>query len=208
MTETMAITVFGATGRIGGLVLAEGVRRGHRITAFTRRPDSLTQTDSLAAVVHGDGRDHEAVARAAGGADAVIAIVSAGARKGPHQTAEVATVIIEEMAKAGVRRLVTTSAYPIVAERPRIPVAILRRILADSYADSAEMERLVAASGLDWTVARLNRLVDRPARGSVRLSTGQLARPRSMTRADAAATLLDLAEADTYARTAVNVCGP
>jgi hypothetical protein len=70
------------------------------------------------------------------------------------------------------------------------------------------MERLVAASGLDWTVARLNRLLDRPAQGGVHVSAGLLERPRSITRADAAATLLDLAEADTYAGTAVNVSGP
>jgi hypothetical protein len=147
------------------------------------------------------------VRRAVTGADAVIAVVSAGGRKGPFQTAEVARVIVDAMSAAGVRRLVTTSAYPIVAERPRILIALLRRVFAASYADHAEMERLVAASGLDWTVARLNRLLDRPAQGGVHVSTGLLDRPRSMTRADAAAALLDLAEADTYAGTAVNVRG-
>lgn len=202
----MKITVFGATGRIGRHILAEGPRRGHRVTAFTRRPDSLTDRSALAGVVSGDGRDPEAVATAVDGADAVIAVV-AGTRKGPHHTAAVARVIIDAMRQAGVRRIVMTSAYPIVADRPRIPVAILRRVLADSYADSAEMERLLADSDLDWTVARLTRLLDRPARGGVEVSTGLLARAGSLTRADAAATLLDLAEADTYARTAVNVTG-
>jgi len=201
------ITVFGATGRTGRHVLAEGARRGHRITAFTRRPDSLTDTSALAAVVHGDGRDPEAVDRAVAGADAVIAIVSAAGRKGPFQTAEVAKVIIDAMTRAGVRRLVTTSAYPIVGERPRLAMALLRRLFAASYADHAEMERLVAESDLDWTVARLNRLLDRPAQGGVHVTTDLLDRPRSMTRADAAAVLLDLAEADTYARAAVNVRG-
>lgn len=203
----MRITVFGATGRTGRHVLAEGARRGHRITACTRRPDSLTDTSALAAVVSGDGRDPEAVGRAVAGAGAVIAIVSAAGRKGPFQTAEVAKVIIDAMTRAGVRRLVTTSAYPIVGERPRLAMALLRRLFAASYADHAEMERLVAASDLDWTVARLNRLLDRPAQGGVHVTTELLDRPRSITRADVAVTLLDLVEADTYAGTAVNVRG-
>jgi putative NADH-flavin reductase len=201
----MKITVFGATGRIGRHILAEAKQRDHRITAFTRRPESLTETPET--VVHGDGRDKEAVARAVDGADAVIAVIGPDSRKGPHQTAEVARTIIGAMTAAGVRRLVVTSAYPIVAERPRLAIAVLRRVFAASYADGADMERLVAESGLDWTVARLNRLLDRPAQGSVQLSTGLLARPRSMTRADAATALLDLAEANTYAGTAVNICG-
>lgn len=203
----MRVTVFGATGRTGRHVVAEGVRRGHRVTAFTRRPDSLADPSSLAAVVHGDGRDPEAVARAVAGADAVIAIVSAAGRTGPFQTAEVAKVIVDAMTRAGVRRLVTTSAYPIVGEKPRLAMALLRRLFADSYADSAEMERLVAASDLDWTVVRLNRLLDRPARGDLHVTTELLARPKAMSRADVAAVLLELVEADTYVRTPVNVSG-
>ena len=204
----MRITVFGSTGRIGRHVLDQGVRRGHEVTAFTRRPQLLTSTEDLAAVVTGDGRDPEAVAAAVGGADAVIAVVAAASRKGPHHAAAVARVIVDAMAGAGGRRLVVTSPYPIVAKKPRVPIALLRLILAAAYADQAEMERIVSASDLDWTIARLNRLIDRPARGSVRVSADLLDRPSAVTRADAAATLLDLVADDAYARTAVNVAGP
>jgi uncharacterized protein YbjT (DUF2867 family) len=79
----MTITVFGATGRTGRHILSQGPRRGHQITAFTRRPDILTDTTALDQVIHGDGRDPQAVARAVTGADAVIAIVAAATRKGP-----------------------------------------------------------------------------------------------------------------------------
>jgi hypothetical protein len=86
-------------------------------------------------------------------------------------------------------------------------VAILRRILADAYADTAEMERVLAATDLDWTVVRLNRLLDKPARGTVQISRDLLDRPRSITRADAAATLVDTVETTTYARSAINIAG-
>lgn len=200
----MHVTVFGATGRTGRHIVAEALGRGHRVTAFTRQPDAIAD---VARVVRGDGRDPEAVATAVDGADAVIAVVAARTRKGPHHTAAVARVITDAMTRAGVRGLVITSAYPIVAERPRVPVALLRWLLADAYADLAEMERLVAASDLDGTVVRLNRLLDGPARGDARLSTGLLDRAGPITRADVAATLLDLAETGDHSGAAVNLCG-
>jgi putative NADH-flavin reductase len=203
----MKLTVVGSTGRTGRHVLAEGLRRGHDITAFTRRPDALTDTAALAGVVSGDARDGRAVRRAIGRADAVIAIVSAGGRAGPHHTAEVAATLLATMADCGIRRLVMTSAYPIVADKPRLLVAVLRRAFAAAYADAAAMERLVSASDRDWTIARFTRLLDKPPTG-VRISRDLFDKPSSITRADAATALLDLAEDPAYARCAVNVAGP
>jgi putative NADH-flavin reductase len=201
------LTVFGSAGRTGSHVLSQGIQRGHRITAFTRRPDAPPRASELAAVVHGDGRDPEAVTRAVTGADAVIAIVSSAARTGPHETAEVSEVIVASMTAVGARRLVITSAYPLVGNRPRVPIAMLRVALRASYADLAQMERVVSGSDLDWTIARLNRLLDRPPRGEVTVTRDLLSRPTGITRADAAATLLDLAETSTYARSSVNISG-
>jgi putative NADH-flavin reductase len=45
----MNITVIGSTSRTGRHVLAEGLRRGHQITAFTRgRPEALLDQPGLA----------------------------------------------------------------------------------------------------------------------------------------------------------------
>jgi putative NADH-flavin reductase len=200
------VTVFGATGRTGRHLLTEGLRRGHQLTAFTRRPGALADPAVLADVVVGDARDPEAVGKAVGGADAVISTISAERRTGPYPVAEATAVIAGAMADLGVRRLVVTSAYGMVAERPRLLAPLLRRWLAAPFADAAAMERAVAASGLDWTVVRLPLLTDRPARGRFRTS-GELftGGPYPLARADAAAALLDIAEAAIFARTAVNV---
>jgi len=66
------------------------------------------------------------------------------------------------MPATGVRRVAMISAYPIVGIRPRLPIAVLRFVFAESYADAAEMEQILAGSDLDWTVLRLNRLTDGP----------------------------------------------
>ncbi|HZR54798.1 MAG TPA: NAD(P)-binding oxidoreductase [Streptosporangiaceae bacterium] len=208
----MKITVFGSTGRTGSHVLSEGLRRGHEITAFTRRPDALTNPQpgtplAPAAVVHGDGRDPAAVREAITGADAVIAIIAASSRNGPHQAAEVVSQIIGQMTDLGVRRLVVTSAYPIVADKPRVPIALLRWFLATAYADSAAMAQTVRASNLDWTIAYLTRLTNKPGVGSFRISHELFRKTSPITRADAAAALLDIAEDATLAKTEVNVAG-
>ncbi|MCW2945435.1 MAG: hypothetical protein JWR24_2152 [Actinoallomurus sp.] len=203
----MRLTVFGSTGRTGRQVLAEGNRRGHRITAFTRRPDTIADPSTLAAVVRGDGRDPDAVRAAIINADAVIAIIAAPSRKGPHHIADVARTITGVMSETGVRRLVITSAYPIVGTKPRLPIALLKLVFADAYADGAAMEHLVSTSGLDWTIARLNRLTDEPPRGTIHTSRDLLDRPSAMTRTDAAAALLDIVEEETLTRTAVNIAG-
>jgi putative NADH-flavin reductase len=203
----MKITVFGSTGRTSRHVLVEGIRRGHEITAFTRRADALQSTSTLAAVVEGDARDPHAVREAIADAEAVVAIIAARSRKGPHHVADAARVITAAMLDARVRRIVITSPYPIVGDKPRLPMALLKAIFAAPYADNAAMEQLVSTSDLDWTIARLNRLTDKPARGAVRTSLDLLDKPSSITRADAAATLLDITKDATLAKTAINLAG-
>ncbi|WP_027941047.1 NAD(P)-dependent oxidoreductase [Amycolatopsis taiwanensis] len=203
----MNITVIGSTGRIGQHVLAEGLRRGHRLTAFTRRPAELRDTSGLAAVVTGDGQDPNALRSAITGADAVIATVGSTGRKGPHPTAGVARALTSTMIELGVRRLAIISAYPIVGTKPRLPMALLRRALADAYADVSKMERIVSGSDLDWNILRLNRLTDKPASGRLRMSTEPFDKPSAHSRADAASALLDAVEGRTTRKTAINLAG-
>jgi putative NADH-flavin reductase len=203
----MKLTVVGATGRTARHVLAEGGRRGHQLTALTRRPQALEDPTALAAVIEGDGRDPHAVRKAVDGADAVISTVPGAVRNDPHRLADVTGVLTQVMADLGVRRLVVTSVYPIIVEDPPLGMALLRRLLATPYADNAAMEQLVAASGLEWTIVRLNRLTNKPATRKVHTSRGLLAKPRAIARADAAATLLDIVADPALAGIAINVAG-
>jgi uncharacterized protein YbjT (DUF2867 family) len=203
----MRIVVLGATSRTGLLLLAEAQRRGHQVVAFTRRPEALPDSPALAAVARGDGRDPGVLAGALAGADAAISLLPGGGRADPHLASTAARALVTAMTRAGVGRLVVVSAYPVAGDRPRLAIWILRRVLATPYADVAQMEQIVTASDLDWTIARLNRLTSKPSTGAITTSAGLLARPRPHSRADTAAVLLDLAERPAPARAAVNVTG-
>jgi hypothetical protein len=56
------------------------------------------------------------------------------------------------MTGLGVRRLVATTPYPLVGDRPRVAMWVLRCVLADAYADARASKDVMAASDLDWTV--------------------------------------------------------
>lgn len=201
----MNITLIGSTGRTGRYVLAEALRRGHRVTAFTRNAAALEARPH--AVVEGDGRDLEKMRTAVADADVVISIINGGDSSDPHRAAEATRTVMRAMTETGVERLIVTTPYPIVARRPFLLIWLLHRLLASQYADARDLEQAVTTGDLDWTIVRLTRLTDRPATGTAVIRRELLGTPRSLTRADVATTLLDIAQEGHLSRVAVNVDG-
>src|SRR5438093_7355574 len=126
--SNLKIAVIGSTGRTGRLVLAEGVRRGHSMTAFTRRPDTLAGVRGLKSVVHGDGRSLEDMRRAVRGQDAVISIVVSEGRGKTTVVSEVTRPELIAMRASGVRGLVSVSVSAIEGRRPWILINLVRWI--------------------------------------------------------------------------------
>jgi putative NADH-flavin reductase len=202
----MKIAVFGSTGGNGRLVLAEGIRRGHEVTAFARDASALAEVDGLADVIEGDGRDRVAAEKAIAGQAAVIVTVSG--RGETDVAAGIARTVTVAMESLGVPRLVAASAYGMVATRPYILAGVVRRIFAQGFADQAAADRIIASSELDWTILRGTRLTTRPAHGQARRSTGLFTKgPYSLARSAFAAALLDLAQDRTAVRQIVNITG-
>jgi putative NADH-flavin reductase len=202
----MRIAVFGSTGGNGRLVIAEGLRRGHQVTAFARRADALREQKGLTALIEGDGRDPAAVMKAVGGQEAVIMSVSG--RGEADVAAAIARTVTSAMRAADVSRLVATSAYGIIATRPYVLASLVRRIFAKPFADQAAADRVIEASELDWTILRGTRLIEKPSTGRGRKSTELFTTgPYSVSRAVFASALVDLAEDRSYDRQFVNITG-
>ncbi|MET7276639.1 NAD(P)H-binding protein [Kribbella sp. NPDC005582] len=174
----MRITVFGATGGIGGHVVQQALAAGHEVTAVVRasspyevqgvevvRVAGLTEADPLLDAV--DGRD--AVISGVGPRTAKSGAVASGSTRS----------ILAAMTKTGVRRFVAVSAAPIGPTPPgesflnrRLLLPMIRAIAADVYADLRVMEADIASSGTDWTVVRPPKLTKRPLTGKYRTSIG------------------------------------
>ncbi len=105
----MIITVLGATGRTGRLVVDQALDSGHRVHALVRRTGVLSDRDGLT-VLEGDARSAESVAEASRATDAIVSALDTGT--GPSMLiADSTRAIIEASRTTGVRRLLVVSSY-------------------------------------------------------------------------------------------------
>jgi putative NADH-flavin reductase len=167
------LAILGATGGIGGHVLDWAVRAGHPVHALARDPQALPATAGLT-VTPGDALDETAVAEVIDGADAVVSALGPRGAKAPGLLAGAASTTVRAMQKTGARRLVCVSAAgAYITGDPNMSwlvKAILPRVLAKQFADTRQMEDVIRASDLDWTLVRPARLTNRPGTGQYRVS--------------------------------------
>jgi uncharacterized protein YbjT (DUF2867 family) len=169
----MQIAILGGTGGIGGHVLDWALEAGHRVHALARSPQALPPAPGLT-VIRGDALDADAVAQVIDGADAVVSALGPRGAKAPGLLAGAAANVVAAMQKTGATRLVGVSAAgAYVTGDPNMSwliKAILPRVLAKQFADVHQMEDVIRASDLDWTLVRATRLVNRPGTGRYRVS--------------------------------------
>ncbi len=168
----MQLAILGSSGRIGGHLLTWALESGHDVCALARSPQSLGPATGLT-VVSGDATDGHAVADTVAGADAVLSALGPRGAKTPGLLASAARNIVVGMDKAGIRRLICVSAAGAFIQGDPDTGAfikwVLPRVLAKTFADVREMEAIVAASDLGWTMVRATRLVDTPPTGQYRV---------------------------------------
>jgi uncharacterized protein YbjT (DUF2867 family) len=169
----MQIAILGGTGGIGGHVLDWALEAGHPVHALARSPQALAPAPGLT-VIRGDALNADAVAQVVDGADAVVSALGPRGAKAPGLLAGAAANVVAAMQKTGATRLVCVSAAgAYVTGDPNMSwliKAVLPRVLAGQFADVRQMEDVIRASGLDWTLVRATRLVNRPGTGRYRVS--------------------------------------
>lgn len=204
----MNITIFGATGTIGRLLVEQSIAAGHDVIAFTRDAASVTLEHDSLQVVQGDVIDPAACLPAVKDADAVVVALGAG-RKGEVREAGTRAVV-EAMRKAGRLRLVCQSTLGVGSSRPNLNLwwkyVMFGALLRPAYADHVRQERVVEESDLDWTIVRPSAFADRSP-GPVRHGFGgsETGLRLKIAPADVAAFLLAQVEDRTYLRTAVSL---
>lgn len=171
----MKLTVFGATGGIGGQVVRQALAAGHTVTAVVRDPARFTVDDDPALYVAtvpdlSDLTAVPALTTALSGSDAAISGIGPRNAKDVTVASTTTRAVLKALAKQGVTRFLAVSATP-VGPIPdgedflnrRLVYPVTRRLLRGIYGDLAVMEADIAASGLRWTVVRPPRLHDKPA---------------------------------------------
>ena len=169
----MRLAILGATGGIGGHLLTWALDNGHFVHALARKPEALAPAPGLT-VFRGDAVDADAVTDVIAETDAVLSALGSRGAKTPGLLATAASNTVAAMEKTGARRLIAVSAAGAYVQADpnmsRLIKLILPRVFATTYADVRRMEETVRESGLDWTLVRPSRLVNRPLTGQYRVA--------------------------------------
>ena len=202
----MQVTVFGAAGGTGRHVVDEAVAAGHEVTVLVRDPLKLGAVDPRVTVEVGDARDHEAVARAAAGAQGVISTIGGrGLGRSTAITDAMTTIVAHLSADTRLLAVSTVGAGDSASHFPRAVRMTVGVLLRNAIADHNGQERAIMASGLDWTIARCVGLTDDPATGEVHVLTEGKVGGSRIARTDVARWLVANLEDATYSRQAVSL---
>ena len=150
----LRLAILGATGGIGGRLLAWAVDAGHPVQVLARTAAAVPRRPGIT-VIEGDATDPAAVADTVAGADAVLSALGPRGAKVPRLLETAAANVTAAMAKAGARRLIMVSAAgAFIREDPEagtLVKMILPAIFAKPFADVRAMEQVVRGSrpGLD-----------------------------------------------------------
>lgn len=209
----MRIVIFGASGPTGRLLTAQALDAGHKVTAVTRRPDGISESDRLT-VTKADVLAPDAVDKVVEGNDAVVSILGVPLSRRPVTLySEGITNQLRAIRRHGVRRLVAVSSSVLDPSwRPSnaaffnnvLDPYVNRRIGRTVHDDMRRMEALIRASDVDWTIVRASGLFTHPEVTDY-LVDEDSADGVFTARADLAAALLHQLSDDTYLRKAMGV---
>ena len=107
----MRLTVFGANGPTGRLLVTQALDAGHAVTAVTRRPETFPLRHAALTVEPGNVSNPDHVDRAVAGADAVLSALGAPFGRRPVRVYSLgADHVVAAMQRHGVRRFAATTA--------------------------------------------------------------------------------------------------
>ena len=194
----MKITIFGATGQIGKLLVKQALDEGYDVVAYVRNAAKLESfKNSRLTIVEGPLNNTKRIEEAIIDSDAVLSML------GPIEWRKVGDMpitngtqnIVNAMKKQGVKRLIaigTPSSIPDPAnDKSTITMGLLKLsvkyTMANAFKEFGGVGDVIQKSGLDWTIVRFLQPTDGPKKGNVKHGfVGKTKIGMSVTRADIA----------------------
>ena len=217
-TDSLNILVYGATGKIGSLVVDEALRRGHVVTAVSRDPAKIKQSHQNLTAVKGDLLDAESIASLAVDQGVVIISVRGIIGKSKKPESAIQRIAVEKVVNVlrdlgdSAPRLIhvggagSLEVAPGVLYADKLPKLFLPKNLElEIRGQVLALEYLRTVDDVKWSYATPAKNFTNGARtGEFRLGGDQLmenAKGKSrISRADFAVALVDEAENANYVR--------
>lgn len=174
-SRVQQVTVLGATGQVGKVVVREALRAGYRVRVLARSPDKLGAIPERVDVVEGDLLDASALGRALHGSQAVLS--AAGGVKEPDQHAKFQRIgrnLVGAMAEQEIRRLVNISGAVVVLRGESLDFqrTLMRGMVSLFFRQMLQAQNAItpivtSAPEIDWTLVRAAVIATSPGTGTV-----------------------------------------
>ncbi len=197
----MKIAIFGATGGTGRLVLERCLEQNYQVNALVRTPGQITIDDPNLTIIHGDVLNRHKVEETLIGTEAVICSLGSTANNPEYVVSDGTSHIITGMQELGIRRLIVVTSLGVGNSKNQVPFffkTLMKTVLRSAIEDKERQERVVMASGLDWTIVRPGGLTDGPATGKYVYGLNPKIKAGQVSRADVADFLLLQLENDEF----------
>ena len=198
----MKISVFGASGRTGILIVYQALNQGHQVTAFTRRVSGIPIQHEKLKIVEGEILDPVKVREAVAGQDAVLCALGLDKNKPSTVLSDGTRNILKVMEEEGVRRFICMCSAGILGNDSsfwfgKIFMPLFLRHIFD---DKRRQMKVIEESNAEWVIIRPVGLTDSPKTGTYKINLGN---PTSWTipRADVADFMIRLVSNKQYDRT-------
>ena len=189
----MKIAIFGASGRTGILTVYQALNKGHLVTAFARKPSSVTIQHKNLQVVQGNILEYDKVKQAVEGQDVIISALGVESRKPTTVLSEGTRNILRVMEECKVSRFICMSSAGILGNDAGILFGkiIMPLFLKQVFIDKVRQMKIIQETNLDWVIVRPTGLTDAPKTGKYKITMGSPV-SRRIPRADVADFMLKL----------------
>ena len=173
----MKVVIFGATGFSGKAILKEAIAKDYQVTILVRNAKAVNVQHKNLTIVEGNVLDNREVNKVLQNQDAVIQCLGVNGKGDGKPTTFVSDankIIMDEMSKSNVKRLIAMSIagsgnsinfVPWIVKKIALPYFMKwLQVLID---DKNRMEPMIMKTQLDWTIVRCAGILDKPAKGKV-----------------------------------------
>ncbi|MCB1706543.1 MAG: NAD(P)H-binding protein [Halioglobus sp.] len=205
----MNVTLFGATGSLGGECLSQCLEAGHAVTVLVRSPDKLPAAlRERVTVIQGDGLVADDVARALPpGTDAILFAVGVDEKTSPPDLCtDVTRHILDVMRRQQIPRLVWCGGGSNFRPEDKITFGarfvrwFSETFLKHRHTDKEhQLQLLDANTDLCWIGIRPLQMKAGPRTGRYRLGYNTFSALSSISFADCAHAMIHMLEDDTWA---------
>jgi uncharacterized protein YbjT (DUF2867 family) len=209
----MRLVVIGASGGVGGELVRQAVAAGHSVTAQTRTAGRIPTLAGVAEAV-GSPVDRDFLVNLLQDQDAVLFCLGVDHLGRTTLFSDATLALLDAMGDAGLRRLIAVTGIGAGETRGHggwfYNYILYPFFTRHRYRDKDLQEKLIAASGLDWTIVRPAPFAQHAPDGPLTIVTQvppdlQLTR---VTRAEVAAFMLDELKTDGFVHQKVFIGHP